>query len=118
MRNKEKITRKKFQARQRRVRTKISGTKEVPRLNVFRSLTNIYAQIIDDSIGHTLVSVYTKKMVLTGNKKEKAFAAGEALAKLASEKGIIKVVFDKSGYRYHGRVKALAEGARQGGLIF
>jgi large subunit ribosomal protein L18 len=109
--------------RQRRVRAKISGTAERPRLNVFRSLVNIYAQVINDETGHTLVSASTIDKELAAqvegkNKTEAAKLVGMAVARRAKEAGISKVVFDRGGFRYHGRVKALADGAREGGLEF
>ena len=103
-----------------RVRGKISGTPECPRLNVFRSNANIYAQIIDDVNGVTLVSANTLEKGFegaTGN-AEAAKKVGLAIAERAKEKGIEVVVFDRGGYVYHGRVAALAEGAREGGLKF
>ena len=104
--------------RHKRVRAKISGTAECPRLNVFRSLQHIYAQLIDDVAGVTLVSASTmdKDFTSYGGNKEAAKAVGEKIAKLALEKGITNVVFDRGGYIYHGRVQALADGAREGGL--
>ena len=106
--------------RHRRVRAKISGTPERPRLNLFRSAKHIYAQLIDDVNGVTLASASTMEKGFEGNggNKEAAHKVGEAVAKKAMEKGITKVVFDRSGYIYHGRVKELAEGAREGGLKF
>lgn len=104
--------------RHTRVRSKISGTAECPRLNVFRSSKNIYAQIIDDINGVTLVAASTLELEGNGGNKEAAFRVGEAIAKKAADKGITEVVFDRGGYIYHGRVKELAEGARQGGLKF
>ena len=109
--------------RHRRVRAKISGTGERPRLNVYRSLENIYAQVIDDAQGHTLVSASTidpevAKMIDGKPKTEQAKIVGEVIAKRAKEAGVEDVVFDRGGYRYHGRVKALADGAREGGLKF
>lgn len=109
--------------RRQRVRTKIHGTGQRPRLNVFRSLNNIYASLIDDEKGVTLVTVSTlspdlKGKLANGGNKEAAAAVGSLVAKLAKEKGISKVVFDRAGYIYHGRVKALAEAAREGGLEF
>ena len=103
-----------------RVRAKISGTPERPRLNVFRSNANIYAQIIDDVAGVTLVSASTlDKAVEAGEcKSDAARNVGKLLAERAKEKGIETVVFDRGGYIYHGRVQALAEGAREGGLEF
>ena len=108
------------QARHKRVRAKISGTAECPRLNVFRSLQNIYAQLIDDVKGETLVSASTVEKEFTeyGGNKTAAHKVGELLAKRAADKGITNVVFDRGGYIYHGRVKELAEGAREGGLKF
>ena len=106
--------------RHQRVRNKISGSSEIPRLNVFRSNVHIYAQIIDDSTGKTLVSASTleKGFDDAGTKKESAKKIGIAVAKKAIDAGIKKVVFDRGGYNYHGRVKELAEGAREGGLEF
>jgi len=106
--------------RQRRVRGKISGTPERPRLNVFRSDKHIYAQIIDDTIGSTLVSASSmeKPFKEYGGNKTAAEKIGESIAKKALEKGIKQVVFDRAGYLYHGRIAALAEGARKGGLEF
>jgi len=111
------------QARQRRVRSKVAGTPERPRLNVYRSLNNMYAQIIDDTTGTTLVSASTleadiKSQVSGTGNKEAAKVVGEAVAKRAIEKGIDTVVFDRAGYLYHGRVKELADGARAAGLKF
>ena len=107
--------------RHKAIRTKISGTTEVPRLNVFRSLNNIYAQIIDDTKGITLVSASSldKEIeVKHGGNIEAATEVGKLIAKKALEKNIDAVVFDRGGYIYHGRVAALAEGAREGGLKF
>ncbi|MCI1964979.1 MAG: 50S ribosomal protein L18 [Oscillospiraceae bacterium] len=106
--------------RHRRVRGKISGTAECPRLNVFRSTNNIYAQVIDDVKGATLAAASSLDKEFTGNggNKEAARKVGELIAKRAAEKGIEQVVFDRGGYVYHGRVKELAEGAREGGLKF
>ena len=106
--------------RHKRVRAKISGTPERPRLNVFRSKQNIYAQIIDDVNGVTLVSASSleKDFEGSGSNCEAAKKVGEAIAERAKAKGIEAVVFDRGGYLYHGRVKALAEGAREGGLQF
>lgn len=113
----------KNKARQRRhlrVRKNISGTAQKPRLNVFRSLSNIYAQIIDDVNGVTLVAASSKDKEFTtyGGNIEAAKAVGAAVAKRAVEKGITDVVFDRGGYIYHGRVAALAEAAREAGLKF
>ncbi len=105
--------------RHARVRTKVSGTAECPRLNVFRSNANIQAQIIDDVKGVTLVSASSEQMKLeNGGNVEAAKAVGTELAKRALEKNIKNVVFDRGGYIYHGRVKALADAAREAGLEF
>lgn len=106
-----------------RLRKKISGTAERPRLNVFRSLQHIYAQVIDDVAGTTLVSASTldkeiKEKFPCGGNAAAAVEVGKLVAQRALEKGIDTVVFDRGGYIYHGRVKALAEGAREGGLKF
>ncbi len=104
--------------RHRRVRGKISGTAERPRLDVFRSAKHIYAQVIDDEAGKTLVSASTleKDFEGFGGNIEAAKKVGEAIAKKCLEKGITEVVYDRGGFVYHGRVQALAEGAREGGL--
>jgi large subunit ribosomal protein L18 len=109
--------------RHMRVRKKIVGTSERPRLNVFRSLSEIYVQVIDDAAGNTILAVSTidreLKPELKGlSKTDQARKVGEVLAERAKEKGIQEVVFDRGGYRYIGRVKALAEAAREGGLKF
>ncbi|MCI5497857.1 MAG: 50S ribosomal protein L18 [Firmicutes bacterium] len=109
--------------RAERVREKISGTTERPRLNVFRSLNNIYAQVIDDTKGITLAQSSTMdkaivKSIEGKTKQEAAFIVGQAVAKNAMKKGIKQVVFDRAGYQYTGRVKALADGARDAGLEF
>ncbi|MFQ6057766.1 MAG: 50S ribosomal protein L18 [Anaerolineae bacterium] len=106
-----------------RVRKRVHGTPQRPRLNVFRSLRHIYAQIIDDTRGHTLVAASTLDPALRGRlnglaKAERAKLVGELIAQRALERGIKQVVFDKGGYLYHGRVKALAEAAREAGLEF
>lgn len=106
-----------------RVRKKITGTAQRPRLNVYRSLSNIYAQIIDDVTGQTLVSASTldkeiKDSISYGGNKEAAKAVGQLIAKRAQEKNIAQVVFDRGGYIYHGRVQELAEAAREAGLDF
>ncbi|MCB5251150.1 MAG: 50S ribosomal protein L18 [Candidatus Cloacimonadales bacterium] len=121
---KKSVTYLKEKARSRRklaIRKRIFGTAERPRLVVFRSLTNIYAQIIDDEVGKTLVSMSTlvKEESFNGKTKiDKSFEVGEKLAKRALDKGITQVCFDRAGYKFHGRVKALAEGARKAGLNF
>jgi large subunit ribosomal protein L18 len=110
--------------RHRRIRKDTSGTKEKPRLSVYRSLNHLYAQLIDDQTGKTLASLSTLSPDIkeklekdTGNVKGAALL-GAALAEACKKNGITKIVFDRSGYLYHGRVKALAEAARKGGLIF
>jgi large subunit ribosomal protein L18 len=107
--------------RRRRVRAKIYGTLARPRLNVFRSIEHMYVQLIDDENGHTLVAASTTEKAVRDmkiKKSEEAGAVGKLLAQRAVDKQIKKVVFDRAGYRYHGRVKAIAEGAREGGLEF
>ncbi len=106
--------------RHKRVRAKISGTAACPRLNVFRSSSNIYAQLIDDEKGVTLAAASTTEKEFAGStgNKEEARKVGQLIAKRAADKGIEEVVFDRGGYIYHGRVKELAEGAREGGLKF
>ncbi len=107
------------QRRHMRVRGKISGTAERPRLNVYRSNKNIYAQLIDDVEGVTLASASTLDSEVSGNNKtERAAGVGALVAKRANEKKITEVVFDRGGYLYHGRVQALAEAARENGLKF
>ncbi len=109
--------------RHARIRRKVSGTAERPRLNVFRSLEHVYAQVIDDWAGHTLVSASTidaeiRPRVDGLSKTEQARIVGEVVAERALDRGIETVVFDRGGYQYHGRVKALAEAAREQGLKF
>jgi large subunit ribosomal protein L18 len=107
------------QKRHNRVRARVEGTTERPRLNIFRSLNHIYAQVIDDTQGHTLVAASTlDKDVADAPKMEQAKAVGKLVAERAKSAGINRVVFDRGGYLYHGRVKELAEGAREGGLDF
>lgn len=114
--------RKRNEIRQRvhsRIRAKIQGTPERPRLNVYRSLNHIYAQVIDDSQGATLVSASTvAAKIKTGGNVAAAKEVGKLVAERAKEKGIVKVVFDRGGYLYHGRIKALADAAREAGLEF
>jgi len=105
------------------VRKRVSGTPERPRLSVYRSLSEIYAQVIDDTTGKTLAAVSTidkefRAKLAKMKKSEQAREVGKAVAQRAKSKGIQQVVFDRSGYRYQGRIKALAEGAREGGLQF
>lgn len=113
----------KRKARHYRTRRHIIGTPARPRLNVYRSLNHIYAQVIDDSIGNTIAAASTveasvKALIEGKNKKEAAFIVGETVAKRALEKGVVKVVFDRGGYLYTGRVAELAAGARKAGLDF
>lgn len=119
---KPKDTRKAREKRQKRIRAKIQGAPERPRLAVFRSLNHIYAQVVDDTRGHTLVAASTvepevRSQVDSLDKKALAELVGALIAKRALEKGISKVVFDRAGFLYHGRVKALADAARKGGLV-
>jgi large subunit ribosomal protein L18 len=103
--------------RRRRIRAKVHGSAERPRLSVYRSNRGIFAQLVDDDAGTTVAAVnWTESELRKLDPMEQAKAAGEALAKRASDAGVSTCVFDRSGYRYHGRVKALAEGAREGGL--
>ena len=114
--NKVKSNNQRVARRAGRVRAKISGTSECPRLSVFRSLNSIYAQLIDDTSGKTVASASDKEVKIKGNKTAKAQAVGKLLAEKAVAKGITRVVFDRGVFKYHGRVKALAESAREGGL--
>ncbi len=105
--------------RKRRIRGRIQGTTERPRVSVFRSNRAIYAQLVDDTAAATLVAARSGEVDAAGLKKaDVAKKVGELLAQRAKDQGIERVVFDRSGYLYHGRVKALAEGAREGGLVF
>lgn len=111
------------QKRKQRIRRKVTGTTERPRLSVFRSSKHIYAQVIDDILGKTLAAASTMEKELKGrtdfeNKVAKASYIGKLLAERAKEKGVSKVVFDRNGFMYHGRVRALSDGAREGGLNF
>jgi len=118
------MSKTKASARQKiryRIRKKVAGNAAVPRLSVFRSNTDIYVQLIDDNNGQTLASASSKQKDISAQKApkiEKSKMVGEAIAKKATELGLKKVVFDRGGYLYHGRVKALAEGAREAGLEF
>ncbi|HET6528754.1 MAG TPA: 50S ribosomal protein L18 [Balneolaceae bacterium] len=117
---KKKLRRDKIR---RRIRATIRGTAERPRLNVYKSNKHVYAQLVDDLNNQTLIAASTQTESIAGetegkSKKEAAEAVGKYLAKVADEKGINKAVFDRSGYKYHGVVKALADGAREGGLDF
>ncbi len=102
----------------RRVRRNIFGTADRPRLSVFRSNKEIYAQLVNDQTGETIASASSRNLKTKGSKTEKANAVGKDLAEKASKAGVESVVFDRNGYVYHGRVKSLAEGAREGGLKF
>ena len=102
----------------RSVRSKISGTAERPRLTVFRSNKQIYAQVVDDTTGRTLAAASSLKIEESASKKELAAKVGEQIAKSAQEAGVQVVVFDRNGYLYHGRIKELADAARNGGLKF
>ena len=118
----KKDKREKRYRRHKRIRAKVTGTSEVPRLCVFRSNNHIYAQLIDDQRG-TVISAASDKEIKKdkGSKKGKtelAFETGKLIAQKAKKKKIERIVFDRAGYKYHGRVKALAEGARKGGLRF
>ena len=109
------------QRRRCRVRTRIAGTREKPRLSVFRSLKHIYAQLVDDDAGATLCAASSREQAAARNgqgRRDVARAVGRLVAERAAEKGVKAVVFDRSGYRYHGRVAALADGAREAGLEF
>ena len=109
------------QRRHRRIRVTLSGTSQRPRLNVFRSLQHIYAQVIDDSTGTTIASASTNEASsrqATGTKSDRARTIGKTIAERAREKGVSTVVFDRGGYLYHGRIKALADAAREAGLEF
>ena len=104
--------------RHRRVRKSVAGTGLRPRLSVFRSNKQIYVQLIDDTEGRTIVTASSQETGIAGGKIAAATAVGEAIAKKATDAGVKQAVFDRGGYKYHGRVKALAEGARSGGLDF
>lgn len=118
MRNNNKIKKMALARRHKRVRAKIFGTAEKPRLCVSKSLKYVFLQLIDDKNGRTLISLHSQKLDKKGTKTEIALAAGLALAKKALAKGLSECVFDRAGRQYHGRVKAVADGARQGGLKF
>lgn len=119
MLNKQIFQKQRKTLRKARTRAKISGTKEIPRMSVYRSLKHISAQLIDDTVGKTLVAAKdTEIKGVKGNKVEISQKVGELVAAKAIKAGISKVVFDKGSAKFHGRVKAVAEGARQGGLKF
>ena len=121
---KARVRKTRRQVRHKRVRRKIFGSAERPRMAVFRSLNNIYVQIIDDTRGHTLAAASSLDADVRaranggGRKSEVAALVGDAIAERAMEKGIKSVVFDRGGFKYHGRAKALADAARKGGLVF
>ena len=117
---KEKIKQEKRERRHRRVRARIFGTTTRPRLSIFRSNAGMYVQLIDDERGQTLVSAHSREIKIEKNddKKKVSFALGKILAEKAQKAKIKEIVFDRGGYKYHGRVKALADGAREGGLKF
>ncbi len=112
------MKKEKFIQRRNRIRAKVSGVSDRPRLHMFRSLNGLFAQVIDDEKGVTLVSVSGKEIKDAKTKTEMSQKAGELIAEKAKKAKISKVVFDKSGYKYHGRIKAFADGARKGGLEF
>lgn len=117
--NKAKEKNKKLSRRHKKIRSVIGGTENRPRLSVFRSNKGMYIQLIDDLSGKTLVSANTKELNDSKDKKiEISFRLGKLLAEKALKKNINKAVFDRGGYKYHGRVRAVADGAREGGLIF
>src|SRR5436305_402806 len=115
-------TRTARQRRHRRIRVTLTGTTQRPRLSVFRSLQHIYAQVIDDTTGSTIAAASTNdpdtRAKVSGTKTDRAKVVGEAIAQRAKDKGISAVVFDRGGYMYHGRIKDLADAAREGGLEF
>ena len=118
MKNQEILKKQSQTRRHKRVRSKIFGTAEIPRLSVFRSNKGMFAQIINDDLGITLASVSEKGVKDSKTKIDTAKEIGKLIAQKAQEKNISKIVFDRGGYKYHGRIKAVAEGAREIGLIF
>jgi large subunit ribosomal protein L18 len=119
MSNSKNTTRIAREIRHRRIRKNISGSAIKPRLSIFRSSKHIYVQVVDDSQGYTIASAATvDKNIVEKTKLLRASAIGKSIAVKVQEKGIKNVVFDRGGYKYHGRVKALADGAREGGLLF
>jgi len=113
-----KIKSQKYDKRRKKIRAKIEGKKDRPRLSVFRSNKGIFLQLIDDQEGKTLVSASSGEIKSKGKKVDLSFELGKLIAQKAKEKKIEKIVFDRGGYKYHGRVKAVADGAREGGLKF
>ncbi|MCK4592175.1 50S ribosomal protein L18 [Candidatus Parcubacteria bacterium] len=118
MKNKEIIKRQAKTRRHKRVRSKIIGTAETPRLNLFRSNKGLFVQLINDDLGITLASASEKEIKGKKIKIDAAKEVGKLIAKKAQEKNISRVIFDRGGYKYHGRVRAVAEGAREEGLVF
>lgn len=118
MKDKNKVKRNNFIRRQRRARAKISGTASQPRVSVFRSLMHINVQAIDDNNGKTLVALSDKSIKAKGSKTERATSLGEEFGKQLKAKKIETIAFDKGAYKYHGRVKALADGIRKAGINF
>ncbi len=119
MKDKNKVKNQSFIRRQRRTRAKMTGTADKPRLSVFRSLNHISAQAIDDLAGKTILSVSDKELkTKKGNKSELAALVGEELGKKLQDKKITNIIFDKGAYKYHGRIKALADGIRKAGINF
>ena len=116
--NKEKTKQNKRFRRKKRVRAKVKGANKCPRLSVFRSNKGVYLQLINDEKGITLASAHSREIKKKGKKTDISFELGKLMAKKALEKKIKEVVFDRSGYQYHGRVEAAARGAREGGLKF
>ncbi|PWB38414.1 MAG: 50S ribosomal protein L18 [Parcubacteria group bacterium] len=116
--DKNKVKKEKYLRRQHRTRFKISGTALKPRVSVFRSLSHIKVQAIDDVSGRTLASVSDQEIKAKGHKTDKALSVGVAFGKKLSDQNITAIIFDRGAYKYHGRVKALAEGIRQAGIKF
>lgn len=118
MKDKNKVKQEKYLRRQVRTRTKMSGTAKKPRLTVFRSLSHIYAQAIDDVKGVTIVAASDQELKTKAKKIDQASVLGETLGKKLADKKISEIIFDRGAYKYHGRVKALAEGLRKSGIKF
>jgi len=113
-----KAKNQKYERRKKKIRSKIEGRKDCPRLSVFRSNKGMFLQLIDDQEGKTLVSASSNEIKNKGKKVDLSFELGKLIAQKAKDKKIEKIVFDRGGYKYHGRVKAVADGAREGGLKF
>jgi len=118
MKNIEKTKRENREKRHKKVRAKVFGNEKIPRLNLYRSNKGLFIQLIDDQVGVTLASVSDKEIKKSKNKTDAAKEAGKLIAEKAKKIDIKKVVFDRGGFQYHGRVKAIADGAREGGLEF